>query len=131
MKSTKILVKGTVQGVGFRPFVYGLAKDMGFNGFVENTPKGVEIHIEGQPDADVFVKRLKEEAPPHSRILRVDVRPGEYEGYSDFSIRVTSEGDASVFAPPDLFTCKDCLEEMFDPADRRYHRCPTTEPRPR
>ncbi len=121
MKSTKILVKGTVQGVGFRPFVYSLAKDMGFFGFVKNTPKGVEIHIEGQPDADVFVKRLKEEAPPHSRILRMDVRPGESEeGYSDFLIHETSEGDASVFAPPDLFTCKDCLKEMFDPADRRY-----------
>jgi len=120
MKSTKILVKGTVQGVGFRPFVYGLAKDMGFNGFVKNTPKGVEIHIEGHSDADVFVKRLKEEAPPHSRILKVNVYAGKSEGFSDFSILVTSEGDASVFAPPDLFTCKDCLEEMFDPADRRY-----------
>jgi len=120
MKSTKILVKGTVQGVGFRPFVYGLAKDIGFNGFVKNTPKGVEIHIEGQSDADVFVKRLKEESPPHSRILKMDVQTGEFEGYSDFSIKTTSEGDASVFAPPDLFTCKDCLEEMFDPADRRY-----------
>ena len=121
MKSTKILVKGTVQGVGFRPFVYSLAKDMGFTGFVKNTPKGVEIHIEGQPDSYIFVKRLKEEAPPHSRILRMDVRQGEYRGYSDFSIRETSEGDSSVFAPPDLFTCKDCLKEMFDPADRRYH----------
>lgn len=120
MKSTKILVKGTVQGVGFRPFVYSLAIGMGFNGFVKNTPKGVEIHIEGQPDVDVFVKRLKEDSPPHSRILKVDVQTGEYKGYSDFSIRVTSEGAASVFAPPDLFTCEDCLEEMFDPADRRY-----------
>ncbi len=120
MKSTKILVKGTVQGVGFRPFVYSLAIGMGFNGFVKNTPKGVEIHIEGQPDVDVFVKRLKEDSPPHSRILKVDVQTGKYKGYSDFSIRVTSEGAASVFAPPDLFTCEDCLEEMFDPADRRY-----------
>ena len=120
MKSTKILVKGTVQGVGFRPFVYGLAKDMGFNGFVKNTPKGVEIHIEGHSDADVFVKRLKDEAPPHSRILKVGVSDGKSEGFSDFSILITSQGDASVFAPPDLFTCKDCLKEMFDPADRRY-----------
>ena len=120
MKSTKILVKGTVQGVGFRPFVYGLAREMGFNGFVKNTPQGVEIFIEGQSETDVFVKRLKEESPPHSRILKVDVTDGKSEGFSDFSIKTTSEGDASVFAPPDLFTCKDCLEEMFDPADRRY-----------
>ncbi|HEA64558.1 MAG TPA: carbamoyltransferase HypF [Candidatus Aminicenantes bacterium] len=120
MKSTKILVKGTVQGVGFRPCVYSLARKMDFTGFVKNTPKGVEIHIEGQSDADVFVKRLKEESPPHSRILKLDVQTGEYKGYSDFSILSTSEGDASVFAPPDLFTCRDCLDEMFDPADRRY-----------
>jgi len=120
MKSTKILVKGTVQGVGFRPFVYGLAKDMGFNGFVKNTPKGVEIVIEGQSDSAVFVKRLKEESPPYSKIFKVDVQTGKFKGFSDFSIKTTSEGDASVSAPPDLFTCQDCLEEMFDPADRRY-----------
>lgn len=120
MKSTKILVKGTVQGVGFRPFVYALAKEMGFNGFVKNTPRGVDIHIEGKSDASVFVKRLQEESPPNSRILNVIVQTGDSKGYSDFSIQVTSEGDASVFAPPDLFTCRDCLREMFDPTDRRY-----------
>lgn len=120
MNSINILVKGTVQGVGFRPFVYTLAKNMGFNGFVKNTSKGVEIHIEGHSDPDVFVKRLKEEAPPHSRISKMDVQQGEFSGYSDFSIQETSEGDSSVFAPPDLFTCKDCLKEMFDPEDRRY-----------
>ncbi|MCJ7581603.1 MAG: carbamoyltransferase HypF [Candidatus Aminicenantes bacterium] len=120
MKSTKILVKGIVQGVGFRPFVYNLAKDMNFNGYVKNTPKGVEIHIEGQLDPDVFIHRLKEESPPHSRISKLDVQQGKYKGYSDFSILETAEGDSSVFAPPDLFTCKDCLEEMFDPTDRRY-----------
>ena len=121
MKGAKLLVKGTVQGVGFRPFVYGLARKMGFNGFVRNTPLGVEIHIEGQSDTEVFVKRLKEESPPHSRILKVDVQTESCEGYSDFSIGVTSQGDASVSAPPDLFTCKDCLKELFDPSDRRYY----------
>jgi len=120
MKSTKIVVKGIVQGVGFRPFVYGLAREMGFTGFVINTPEGVEIHIEGQSDKDIFVKRLKEESPPHSRISKMDIQQGEYGGYSDFSIQETSEGGSSVSAPPDLFTCKDCLKEMFDPADRRY-----------
>lgn len=120
MKAAKLLVKGTVQGVGFRPYVYRLAKKMGFNGFVKNTPKGVEIHIEGHSPIDLFVKKLKEEAPPHARILKLNIYPEKSGGYSDFSIQKTSVGNASVFAPPDLFTCKDCLKELFDPSDRRY-----------
>ena len=120
MKSTRLLVKGTVQGVGFRPFVFQLAVKMGFKGFVKNTPKGVEIHIEGNPDVDLFLKKLKKDAPPNSKLTKVEVHSGELSGYKDFSIEVTSEGESSVSAPPDLFTCKDCLKELFNPADRRY-----------
>lgn len=120
MKSTKLMVKGIVQGVGFRPFVYRLAKEMGFNGFVKNSPKGVEIHIEGNSPPDLFVKKLKMDAPPNSQIFRVEVQPAESEGHSGFFITTTSEGEVSVFAPPDLFTCRECLEEFFTPSDRRF-----------
>jgi hydrogenase maturation protein HypF len=120
MKSTKLMVKGIVQGVGFRPFVYRLAKEMGFNGFVKNSPKGVEIHIEGNSPPDLFVKKLKMDAPPNSQIFRVEVQPAESEGHSGFFITTTSEGEVSVFAHPDLFTCRECLEELFTPSDRRF-----------
>ncbi len=119
-EAVKICVKGTVQGVGFRPFVYRLAKSMGFTGFVKNTPRGVEIHLEGDSSVDEFIARLREEAPPNARIDTLELASSQSEGFTDFQINITAEGQALVFAPPDLSTCSECLEELFNPSDRRF-----------
>ncbi|MGE5848700.1 MAG: acylphosphatase, partial [Candidatus Methylomirabilota bacterium] len=87
-----IRVTGIVQGVGFRPFVYRLARDMGLKGFVRNTPRGVEIHIEGDGASECFVERLRGSAPPNARIDRIEVHPDTPGGYADFAIDTTSAG---------------------------------------
>lgn len=120
MKAEKIMVKGTVQGVGFRPFVYRLASEMGLKGFVRNSPLGVEIHIEGGNTYRDFVERLKREAPPNARIDHIEIFDAELYGFKEFSIIRTEEGESTVFAPPDLFTCPECLDELFKPSDRRF-----------
>src|SRR4030042_5074791 len=81
---TKILVKGIVQGVGFRPFVYNLAKSLNLKGCVINSAKGVIIEIEG--DNAAFIERLSKEAPPLSQIMSVDILSMPYHGYRDFQI---------------------------------------------
>lgn len=121
--ASRIIVRGTVQGVGFRPFVYRLAREMGLRGFVRNTPRGVEIHIEGDGASGVFEERLRRSAPPNARIDRIEVLPDTAWGCTDFVIDATSGGEATVFAPPDLFTCEECRQELFSPSDRR-HRYP-------
>ena len=120
MKASKLVVKGTVQGVGFRPFVYRLATEMGLKGFVRNSPEGVEIHIEGENTHLEFLERLKKEAPVNARIDSIKIFEDKVMGFKEFSIIHTREGEATVFAPPDLFTCSQCLEELFNPSDRRF-----------
>ncbi|MCC6616197.1 MAG: carbamoyltransferase HypF [Anaerolineae bacterium] len=116
-------VRGIVQGVGFRPFVYGLAERYALAGHVGNNGAGVFIEIEGVPEVlDAFQAALVEDAPPLARIEAVTVEPLEPTGETDFVI-VESEAQATVTAliPPDLAICDDCLRELFDPSDRRYH----------
>jgi len=120
-----IEVTGVVQGVGFRPFVYALARRMSLSGWVRNTSAGVELEVEGDPLAlQAFVDGLKSEAPPLARIdaVRVEQRPAN--GLSDFAI-LDSQAQAGAFQPvsPDIGLCDDCLRELTDPADRR-HRYP-------
>jgi len=118
----RITVTGVVQGVGFRPFVYGLATDLGLTGFVGNDADGVFIEVEGDADAvDVFVDRLVEEAPPSSRIERLETTLVDVVGHRSFEIvpsRTASTGTALV--SPDLTVCDECLAELEDPADRRF-----------
>lgn len=120
MKAIKVYVKGTVQGVGFRPFVFRIAKDEGLNGFVRNTPEGVEIHLEGGDSFDKFILKLQSGHPPNAKIDEVEVKESVPLGLRDFVIESTREGSSIVFAPPDLFTCEDCQKELLDPSDRRY-----------
>jgi len=120
-----IEVTGVVQGVGFRPFVYALARRMSLSGWVRNTSAGVELEVEGDPLAlQAFVDGLKSEAPPLARIdaVRVEQRPAN--GLSDFAI-LDSQAQAGAFQPvsPDIGLCDDCLRELNDPANRR-HRYP-------
>lgn len=115
-----IIVQGVVQGVGFRPYVYALARDLGLKGFVTNTSHGVFIDIEGKR-IDEFLKRLPNEAPVLASIKDITIQHQPLFGYTDFTIRKSID-DASAFTlvSPDVSICNDCLREMFDPADRRY-----------
>ena len=112
-----ITVEGIVQGVGFRPFVYGLAMKNGLAGFVFNDTAGVTIELEGEPPAlENFLTHLREQPPPLARIENVDCRTIPLKGESAFNI-VGSQGEEerSVLISPDTPTCDDCLEELFDP----------------
>lgn len=118
----QISVRGVVQGVGFRPFVYRLAHDHGLAGWVLNHSGGVEIEVEGPPPAlDAFVHDLVAQAPPLARIVAVEVRDAPPNGYTRFEIRhsVAEEGRYQLISP-DIATCAECVRELFDPADRRY-----------
>lgn len=124
-KRERLTVEGTVQGVGFRPFVYRLAQELGLSGYVQNTPAGVIIEIEGAATPlAVFKKALQERKPPQARFLNLDSTPLSTEGGRDFFIRPSEAGDeTTALMLPDLAVCADCLAEMNDPTDRR-HRHP-------
>ena len=118
----QISVRGVVQGVGFRPFVYRLAHDLDLTGWVLNHSGGVEIEIEGPPAAlDAFVHNLTAQAPPLAHIVAVQVRDAPPNGYLQFEIRhsIAEEGRYQLISP-DIATCADCLRELMDPGDRRY-----------
>ncbi|HUR86993.1 MAG TPA: carbamoyltransferase HypF [Solirubrobacteraceae bacterium] len=120
-------VDGTVQGVGYRPFVYRLADELGITGFVLNDERGVLVEAEGPPDAvDAFVARLSDDAPPLASVTGVTLEDLDATGAPGFEI-VASERGGAATAPvtPDSATCDDCLAELADPADRR-HRYPFT-----
>ena len=119
---TEITVRGTVQGVGFRPYVYRLAVSLGLKGYVANSPSGVTIEIEGEKSSE-FIKRLPEECPPLSRIFEITVRSLSECGYPDFRIMTSKEEAACVpftLVSPDVSTCDDCLRELMERSNRRY-----------
>src|SRR4051794_39755706 len=119
----RIHVQGIVQGVGFRPFVYGQAVRLGLTGFVLNSSAGVTIEIEGSHEAlEAFQKVLREEAPPLSRIDSITVEQMAANDDTRFVIAdsLPSAG-RNTLVSPDTSTCEDCLREIFNPLDRRYH----------
>jgi len=118
----RIHINGIVQGVGFRPFVYGLAATRGIAGGVANTSAGVTIHAEGAPDAlDAFRRDLTEKAPPLARIFDISMEPAPFEGRTGFAIVASAPGAGrATLISPDVSVCDDCLREMFDPSDRRF-----------
>ncbi|MBJ6727603.1 carbamoyltransferase HypF [Geomesophilobacter sediminis] len=122
---TRVDVGGIVQGVGFRPFVYRLASRHRLGGWVRNTGHGVEIEVEGTDAArTAFCRALTEEAPPLAVISSVQTRELAPEGEEGFRILASeSQASGAVVAeiPPDCDVCDDCLVELFDPANRRYH----------
>jgi len=122
MKRIHIHVTGIVQGVGFRPFIYNLAKRLGLKGWVLNSSEGVHIEVEGSPDKlEQFLSLLHKEKPPRAEIKGIKVEELPYIGYSDFEIRESKKSSEEfVLVSPDIATCKDCLKELFDPKDRRY-----------
>jgi hydrogenase maturation protein HypF len=116
---TRISVKGIVQGVGFRPFVYNLAKALNLKGFVINSSKGVTVEIEGK-ESGAFIDRLTRDAPPLSQIMSVETVSIPYQGYKDFEIRESRDEGSFTLVSPDVSVCKDCFREMLDKHDRRY-----------
>jgi hydrogenase maturation protein HypF len=117
-----VVVEGTVQGVGFRPFVHRLATELRLAGWVLNQMGGVEIEVEGPSSAlDAFLAALRRDAPPLARVESVQVADVEPVGVTDFEIRASRavEGEAQP-VPPDTAMCADCLRELLDPHDRRY-----------
>ncbi|WP_046492714.1 carbamoyltransferase HypF [Prochlorothrix hollandica] len=124
----KITINGLVQGVGFRPFVYGLARELDLGGWICNTSQGVMIEVQGYPrQLAQFLQRLSQDKPPHSRLDRLTTQVFEPVSLPEpFTIR-PSQGtaDPSAFVLPDLATCSPCLQDLWDPHNRR-HRYPFT-----
>ena len=118
----KVIVRGAVQGVGFRPFVYRLAGELGLNGWVLNSTRGVFVEVEGEGETvRRFLLRLEKEKPPRAIIHSLEFAILDPAGYKGFEIRYSDESGAkSVLILPDIATCPDCLRETFDPRDRRY-----------
>lgn len=118
----KLSVRGIVQGVGFRPFVYNLARGLNLRGSVINTVDGVEIDVEGErAQLDIFMRKLKDDAPRLAKIEDITLQHMRPAGYSGFFIGETIRtGGAQTLVSVDAAVCQDCLKEMLDPADRRY-----------
>ena len=117
-----IHIKGAVQGVGFRPFIYRLASSYQLKGYVLNSTSGVTIEVEGEkPILDEFLLAVEREKPANAIILSLEFSFLDPIGFAAFEIRESrEETDISAIILPDIAVCKDCLNEMFDPADRRY-----------
>jgi hydrogenase maturation protein HypF len=122
MRHLRIEVRGIVQGVGFRPFVYRIANEHGIKGSVSNNPQGVDIVARGEGDQIyLFLKALKDEAPPAAVVDKVSVFTTDPFLASSFTITPSkSDGEKHVLISPDLATCDDCLAELYDEDDRRY-----------
>ena len=119
-----IEVHGVVQGVGFRPFVFNAALRHNICGWVLNATAGVFVHAEGEPeDIDALVMEINSNAPAASRVDEINMKEAPLEGFSDFEIRYSdeAEADATTLVSPDLATCDECVAELFDPHNRRYH----------
>jgi hydrogenase maturation protein HypF len=118
----RIHVTGIVQGVGFRPFVYGLASRFNLRGWVLNTSAGVDIHVEGDDESiKLFIEKLSDEKPPLAAIDSLTVADAQVENFTTFNIQPSTSIEGA-FQPisPDVALCADCERELFDPNDRRY-----------
>ncbi len=119
----RLNIFGVVQGVGFRPFVYRLAKKMDLNGWINNSPQGVVMEVEGGRDRlKEFVDRVKNDKPPLAIIQNMNLSYHQIKGYSGFTIGESIQaGDKNAYVLPDIATCPECVNEIFDPGNRRYH----------
>jgi len=118
----RLIIRGAVQGVGFRPFIYKLANELGLSGWVMNTTSGVFIEAEGAiPILHELIRRIEQEKPPRSFIQSLEPLFHDPVGHKVFEIRQSSvSGSKTALILPDIATCQDCLKEIFDPANRRY-----------
>lgn len=119
MQSLRLEVRGLVQGVGFRPFVYREAKRHHLTGFVANTAYGAVIEIQGD-EVEPFINALRENLPSGARIDSVNTVPIDRTHYTDFEIRQSLQGEGNTAIPTDTALCAQCEREMRDPSDRRF-----------
>lgn len=120
-KRLKLVISGAVQGVGFRPFIYRLATELKLTGWVNNSASGVFIEVEGSlENLENFLLKIPTEKPPRSQIQSIETTWLDCLGYNSFEIRHSVSGEKTAIVLPDLATCSDCLNEIFDPNNRRY-----------
>jgi hydrogenase maturation protein HypF len=117
----RIILRGVVQGVGFRPFIYRLATELDLVGWVNNSAQGVVIEVEGErSQLDIFLQRIEQDKPSRSLIQQLEPSILDPIGYSTFEIRASVDGEKTTLVLPDLATCSDCLQDILDPTNRRY-----------
>ena len=116
------MIRGAVQGVGFRPFIYRLAKELRLNGWVGNSPQGVSIEAEGEPEKlRSILLRIEAEKPSRSFVQGMESSFLDPVGFTAFEIHEsTSDGSRTAIVHPDIATCPECLSEILDARDRRY-----------
>ncbi len=122
LKRVRLSLQGLLQGIGFRPFIYQLAHEIGLTGWVQNSPQGVAIEVEGDCESiEEFLQRLQKESPPNTVFQNKKSVYLEPSGCEDFTIRDSdNSGDQTTTISPDVATCANCLYEIFDPSNRRY-----------
>jgi hydrogenase maturation protein HypF len=118
----KAAVRGAVQGVGFRPFVFRLATELRLKGWVNNSAQGLFFEVEGRrPELEKFLLRVEAEKPPHSCIQSLEASWLDPVGYAGFEIRDSDAGGSpTALVLPDIATCPECLRDIFDPKNRRH-----------
>jgi hydrogenase maturation protein HypF len=117
----KMTIRGAVQGVGFRPFVYRLAAELELNGWVNNTAQGVFLEVEGaREQLDQFLMRVEREKPAISFIQSLESSFADPVGYEGFEIRKSEGGEKTALVLPDIATCPECLREIFEAGNRRH-----------
>lgn len=121
MHGLSVKVRGTVQGVGFRPFIFQLAERYRLTGSVRNTSSQVEIELDGDEAAlEAFLRDLRERAPPLARIDAVEIERRAPSGFSSFEIVASEHDEGWGSIPPDTATCDACLAELLNPSERRF-----------
>ncbi|MFZ3060267.1 MAG: carbamoyltransferase HypF [Candidatus Methanoperedens sp.] len=122
MPQYKVTISGTVQGVGFRPFIYRTAKKNNIHGYIRNSCNSVELLLEGnEKEITSFLGTVRNNSPPLSRITNIDIKPGKEKRYSDFFIlKSEKQGSPDSIMPPDVAMCDACMAEIFDSSNRRY-----------
>ena len=121
-KRLQIVIEGIVQGVGFRPFIYREAKSFGLKGYVLNTSDVVNIEVQGdESNLEAFISQIKIKSPPASKINKIYVKEIPLKDEYDFRIEDSLiKSPQRIYLPKDLSICKECLNELFNPDDRRY-----------
>lgn len=118
-----IVVFGIVQGVGFRPFIFRLSHRFNYKGWVKNIGYGVKIHLESKQKTDFssFIQEVKKNSPPLAQIEKITVSPSSFSDLQEFQIKKSTSSQSFVFISPDISVCENCLAEMNDPSEHRYH----------
>lgn len=122
MPQFRVTISGTVQGVGFRPFIYRAAKRSNIRGYIKNSGNSVEFLIQGE-EAEItnFLNSVKNDSPPLSRITSIDIKPCKEKDFKDFQIlKSEKHGESGSVMPPDVTICDACFREIFDKKNRRY-----------